>query len=106
MKKKIIIIGLLFSISVLQSCYNRVGRLTVAATRNVDSKTDYVLLKKDVKGKAKTKKDNALEIAIDKAVEDFPTGEFMKNAVFSVSLSGKKIKVVGDVWGTPAQTKK
>ncbi len=106
MKKKIITIGILVSISVLPSCYNRIGRLTVAATRNVDSKTDYVLLKKEVKGKAKTKKANALEIAIDRAVADFPTGEFMKNAVFSVSLSGKKIKVVGDVWGMPVVTKK
>ena len=84
----------------LSSCFNRIGKLTMVSTRNVDSKMgDYRLLQKDVVGKAKTKKDDALEIAIDNAVKQEPQGEFMKNVIVSVSSSGKKIKVQGDVWG-------
>ena len=99
MRKLLLVSAIMFS---LTSCYNRIGKLIIVSTRNMDSKTDYVLLSKDVKGKAKTKKTEALEIAIDKAVKQFPTGEFMKNTTIEVSSSGKKIRVVGDVWGTPA----
>lgn len=100
MKSKLTTTVILLSVITLQSCYNPIGRLTVASTRNMDSKTEYVLLAKEVSGKAKTKKSNAMEMAIDKAVSEYKTGEFMKNIVFSVSGSGRKIKVVGDVWGT------
>ena len=71
----------------------------------MDSGTNYVLLQKDVVAKARTKRHEPLEIAIDRAVRQFPTGEFMKNTAVEVSTSGKKIRVVGDVWGTlPATT--
>jgi hypothetical protein len=86
----------------LTSCYNRIGKLTMISTRNVDSKSEYKLLQKDVTGKGKTKKRDALEIAIDNAVKKEPTGEFMMNVVVSVSFNGKKIKVVGDIWGIPS----
>lgn len=98
MKKKMMVVVIALGV-VMTGCYNRIGRLTVAATRNVDSKGDYVLLAKDVVAKAKTKKDNCIEMAIDKAVKDYPTGEFMKNVVIQISNSGKKIRIVGDVWG-------
>lgn len=71
----------------------------MVSTRNVDSKTKYVLIQKDVNGKAKKEKE-LLEAAIDNAVKQFPTGEFMKNVVIEVSNNGKKIRVIGDVWGT------
>lgn len=83
----------------------RLGKMTMISTRNVDSKTDYILLEKDVVGKAKTKKHQALEAAIDKAVAKYPTGEFMKNVVVEVKMSGKKVRVTGDVWGTQVQQK-
>jgi uncharacterized protein YxeA len=95
--KKLLIIMMALSLS---SCYNRIGQLTMISTRNVDSKTDYVLISKEVKGKAKTKKRDALEIAVDRAVKQFPNGEFMKNVVVEVNNSGRKIRVRGDVWGT------
>ena len=84
----------------------RLGKLTMISTRNVDSKTDYVLLEKDVVGKAKVKKHEALEAAVDKAVKKYPTGEFMKNVIVEASSSGKKVRVTGDVWGTPIPVKK
>ena len=101
MKKNIIIPTImLLSVASLQSCYHRIGKLVVVSTRNMDSKTDYILLEKDVTGKAKTKNQEALEGAIDKAVKKHPTGEFMKNVIIEVNASGKKIRVKGDVWGT------
>lgn len=101
MKKTIITAAMLLTFTMLTSCYSRIGKLTVISTRNVESKTDYVLIQKDVEGKAKTKKTDALELAVDKAVKQFVKGEFMKNVTVEVSKNGKKIKVIGDVWGTP-----
>lgn len=104
--KKVSLVAMVLLASLLTGCYNRIGRLTVVSTRNMDSKGEYVLLKKDVRAKAKTKKDNCIEMAIDKAVKDYPTGEFMKNVVIEVSNSGKKIRVTGDVWGYAPLTQK
>lgn len=99
MKKQIKTIAILLTAITLTSCYTRIGKMTVISTRNMDFTKEYVLLSKDVVGKAKTKKNEALEVAVDKAVHQFPTGEFMKNCTVEVSNSGKKIRVVGDVWG-------
>jgi hypothetical protein len=98
--KKLVLTGFVaLSVLTLTSCWSRIGKLTVISTRNMDSKGEYVLLAKDVKGKAKTKKQDALEVSVDKAVKQYPTGEFMKNCVIEVNKSGTKIKVSGDVWG-------
>ncbi len=102
MKKLVLTGAVLLSSIVLSSCWNRVGKLIIVSTRNMDSKTDYVLLEKNVIGKAKTKKQDALEVAIDNAVKKYPTGEFMKNVSIEVNKSGKKIRVNGDVWGYAA----
>jgi hypothetical protein len=83
--------SLLLFAFVISSCAKRLGDLTMISTRNVDSKTEYVELKRYVKGKGKD-----LETAIEKAVKEVPGGEFMKNV--TVFYSGK-IKVEGDVWG-------
>ena len=69
------------------------------STRNVDSKTDYVLIDKDVVGKAKVKNKQALETAVDNAVKKYPKGEFMKNVIVESKTNGKKVRVTGDVWG-------
>lgn len=108
MRKTLTMLAFAACVCTFTSCYNRIGQLTIASTRNMDSHTDYVLLSKGVKGKAKTKKEDALEIAIGRAVAKYPTGEFMKNLVVEVNGSGRKIKVTGDVWGTaplPATSK-
>lgn len=73
------------------SCSQRIGNLTMVSTRNIDSKTEYVELKRHVKAKGKD-----METAIEKAVKKDPNGEFLKNAVI---YQGFRIKVVGDVWG-------
>lgn len=101
MKKRTLTLIIFTSTLLLSSCWNRIGKLVVVSTRNMDSKTDYVLIQKEVTGKAKTKNSEAIEEAIDNAVKKYPTGEFMKNVVIQAKFSGKKIKVVGDVWGTP-----
>lgn len=84
---------------VMQSCYNRIGDLTIAANRNIDNKSDYKLLEQYVSAKHKAKRDGALEGAFDKAVKKVPGGEYMKNIKIYVKKNGKKVKVEGDVWG-------
>ncbi|PCH98650.1 MAG: hypothetical protein COB85_01190 [Bacteroidetes bacterium] len=81
--------------------YNRIGDLTMIANRNIDSKTDYKLIQHNVKGKASTKRGDALERALDEATESVTGGEFLKNIKIYVKDNGKKIKVEGDVWGIP-----
>lgn len=49
----------------------------------MDSHADYILLSKTVAGKAKVKKGEALQAAIDDAVGQYSTGEFMKNVSIS-----------------------
>lgn len=97
MKKAILILS---SALILSACsFTKIGSLTVASTRNYESKTDYVLLKKYVSAKAKNKGTEGLQNAIDLAVKDVPGGEFMKNVKIYTKRKGKKIKVEGDVWG-------
>lgn len=96
MKKTILILSAI----ALTSCYSRIGKLTIMSTRNFESNAQYVLIAKDVKGGAKTKKSDALEVAIDEAVRKYPNGEFMKNVSVEVKNNGKRLRVVGDVWGT------
>jgi hypothetical protein len=95
---KILTTSLTGSILLLTSCFTRVGKLVIVSTRNVDSKTEYVLIQKDVNGKGKST--GALEEAIDGAVKQFPTGEFMKNVSIEISGNGNRVKITGDVWGT------
>lgn len=82
------------------SCsYHQIATLTVASTRNYTAPDQYILLGKQVQGKGKEKNHDALERAIDDAVHQYPTGEFMMNVRVYVNGSGTKVKVVGDVMG-------
>jgi len=102
MKKIVLVSAIAFS---LTSCWSRIGKLVIVSNRNMESDgSKYVLLAKDVKGKAKSKKYDVIGMAVDNAVKQYPTGEFMKNISIEVNGSGKKIRVNGDVWGTPAPT--
>jgi hypothetical protein len=97
MKKPVFYLGaiLLF----MTSCaYQRIGDLTMISNRNVDSGKEYVLIQRNAEGKAKMKKDDALERAIDAATEEY-NGEYLMNVKVYVKNNGKKIKVEGDVWG-------
>ncbi len=74
----------IMSIALLtQGCWINAGKLIIVSTRNMDSHADYILLSKTVAGKAKVKKGEALQAAIDDAVGQYSTGEFMKNVSIS-----------------------
>jgi len=88
----------------LQSCWVRLADLTVVSNRNYDKSENYVELQRYVKAKGKKKRtssgrEGAMEIALDKAIRQVNGGEFMKNAVIDVSITGKKVRITGDVWG-------
>lgn len=95
--KKIIFILPFF----LVSCYTRIADLNVISNRNYESNANYVLIKRDVTAKANTKRRDALEISIDKAVEKYE-GEHMRNV--KIYISATHIKVEGDVWGLKKDT--
>ena len=82
----------------MSSCYYRIGDLTMVSNRNIDSKKEYILIQRNAKGKARKKKGDALEQAIDNTTEAYK-GEYLMNAKIYVKRNGKKIKVEGDVWG-------
>lgn len=97
MKKVITIIAMS---SLLTSCvWNKIGNLTIVSTRNVDSKTEYVLKKKEVSGIAKSSNGDAISEAINDALSK-NDGEFMKNTKIYINNKGTKVKIVGDVWGS------
>src|SRR5690554_3043087 len=95
--KKTIIAAL--SVLILSSCAHRLGDLTLLSNRNYDSAQNYTLLERDVKVKVKTKKNDVLERAVDKATKSVDGGEFIMNATLWVTPSGKKMIVKGDIWG-------
>lgn len=99
--KKVILTGLL--LASITSCYTRIGDLSLVANKNYQKKENYELLQQNVEAKCKIKKGNALESAIDKAVESIPGGNHLENV--KIYTSGAKIKVIGDVYGIrPAAT--
>ncbi|MBB3124880.1 HSP20 family molecular chaperone IbpA [Mesoflavibacter sabulilitoris] len=86
-------------LTLLTSCgsYVRIGDLTGISNRNIDNSQNYVLLERDVEAIANSEKD-ALEQAVDNMTKEFE-GEFLRNAKIYVKSNGKKVKVIGDVWG-------
>jgi len=96
MKNKILLTA--FSITLI-SCgsWNRIGDLTSISNRNLDDSKKYVLLNREVEGIADADSD-AMEQAIDNLTKKYE-GEFIRNAKIYVKSNGKKVKVIGDVWG-------
>lgn len=84
----------------LVSCasWNRIGDLTSVSNRNLDDSKKYVLLNREVEGIADADSD-ALEQAMDDLTKKYE-GEFIRNAKIFVKSNGKKVKIIGDVWGT------
>ncbi len=97
MKNKILLFGLTLS---LASCgsWNRIGDLTTIGNRNVDDSKKYTLLTREVEAVAEADAD-AMEQAVDNLTKKYE-GEFLRNVKVYVKSNGKKVKVVGDVWGT------
>ena len=97
MKNKIILLGLTLT---LASCgsWNRIGDLTTIGNRNVDDSKKYSLLTREVEAVASADSD-ALEQAVDNLTKKYE-GEFLRNVKVYVKSNGKKVKIIGDVWGT------
>lgn len=82
------------------SSLKMVGDVNMISSRNVDSKTDYVLIKTgtdDSKASFKKNKAATVDQAINNLVQNVPGGEFLKNA--KLYTDGKEWSVIGDVWG-------
>ena len=97
MKNKILLFGLTLT---LASCgsWNRIGDLTTIGNRNVDDSKKYTLLTREVEAVAEADAD-AMEQAVDNLTKKYE-GEFLRNVKVYVKSNGKKVKVIGDVWGT------
>ena len=97
MKNRIILLGLTLT---LASCgsWNRIGDLTTIGNRNVDDSKKYTLLTREVQSIAEADAD-ALEQAVDNLTKKYE-GEFLRNVKVYVKSNGKKVKIIGDVWGT------
>ena len=97
MKNKILLFGLTLS---LASCgsWNRIGDLTTIGNRNVDDSKKYTLLTREVEAVAEADAD-AMEQAVDNLTKKYE-GEFLRNVKVYVKSNGKKVKIIGDVWGT------
>ena len=97
MKNRIILLGLTLT---LASCgsWNRIGDLTTIGNRNVDDSKKYTLLTREVEAVAEADAD-AMEQAVDNLTKKYE-GEFLRNVKVYVKSNGKKVKIIGDVWGT------
>lgn len=95
--RKLLLLALL---AVTGCTFNRIGSLTMVSTRNMDSTKEYVELKRNVTGTSKMKYDDAMQEAIDEAVNSVPGGEYLMNTVVYVK-DNRIVKVVGDVYGDP-----
>ena len=97
MKNRIILLGLTLT---LASCgsWNRIGDLTTIGNRNVDDSKKYTLLTREVESVAEADAD-AMEQAVDNLTKKYE-GEFLRNVKVYVKSNGKKVKIIGDVWGT------
>lgn len=96
MKKGICIALLSLSLASCAS-WNRIGDLTTIGNRNVDDGKKYSLLTREVEAVSNNGADG-LEQAVDKLTKQYE-GEFLRNAKVYVKNNGKKVKIIGDVWG-------
>lgn len=97
MKNRILLFGLTLT---LASCgsWTRIGDLTTVGNRNIDDSKKYTLLTREVEAVVKSDAD-AMEQAVDVLTKKYE-GEFLRNVKIYVRSNGKKVKVIGDVWGT------
>jgi hypothetical protein len=101
----------LFTLGVMISSCSTIidlGKLNMISARNIDSKTDYVLIKnyaggsqKEIKKALKQTKALTLDAAINETVKNVAGGEFLKNVkVYGVKKGNVMYLLVeGDVWG-------
>jgi len=99
MKNLLLIIAIALTVGACSSI-KMVGDINMISSRNVDSKTDYVLIKTgtdDSKSNFRKNKSATIDQAVNNTVINVPGGEFLKNA--KLYTDGKDWAIVGDVWG-------
>lgn len=96
MKKTLVVAGIGMLVASCGS-WTRIGDLTTVGNRNVDDSKKYVLLNREVQATASADSD-ALEQAVDELTKKHQ-GEFVRNVKVYVKSNGKKVKIIGDVWG-------
>lgn len=89
----------------LTGCFStkEIGKINMISNRNIDSKTEYIVIKNYVGGtkkELKKMKAETIEQAVDNVVRNVPGGEFLKNVKIYI-VKGKYYAVEGDVWGYP-----
>lgn len=110
MKTKSIIAAIVAVVVLMSSCTSvkEIGNLNMISTRNVESKSNYVLIKNYAGGsKKELKKSKAetIEDAVNNTVKGVAGGEFLKNTkIFKVTkhyvlFYSYFYAAEGDVWG-------
>lgn len=104
--KKLILLATVLTMS---SCsWTKIASLTAVSTRNLEGVGKYQELKRYVEADDKVDRKylnvkadgmDKLNICIENAIAYVPGGEYMRNV--SIFTKKGKIKIVGDVWGTP-----
>ncbi len=93
---------------ILSGCSNiavyKIGEMTMASNKNIDSNAEYVLLRSYMgasEKEIKKSENRSLDAAIDDTVKNTPGSEFLKNVKFYMVLNkGNRFYVSeGDVWG-------
>jgi len=120
--KKSLLFNLGMMILVLGACTSvkpvQIGKFTMIANRNIDSKADYVLLRPygggNIEAEIKKSRFATMDEAIDNTVKLVAGGEFLKNVkIYMVEVHVSRIDkndeskyyfaVEGDVWGLKGQ---
>ena len=100
--KKLIVIILSLSLFAFNGCSVKlVGKVTMVSDRNMESKTEYVLMKCYMgasKKELRRSRAVSVEDAIDQTVKNTAGGEFLKNVKIYL-VNGSYFAVEGDVWG-------
>ena len=92
------------AICLLSSCavtIKQIGSVNMISSRNVESSTNYVLLRSYMGASQKElrkSKAETIQDAIEQVVKSTPGGEFLKN-VKLYTTSKKYFAVEGDIWG-------
>lgn len=82
------------------SSVRQIGQVNMISDRNVDARTEYILIQTYAGGDKQLKRSRAQNVqqAVDQTVRNVPGGEFLKN-VKLYSIDAKYYAVEGDVWG-------
>ncbi len=104
MKNLFILIAATMLTSCTTTSLRQIGSVNMISNRNVDSKTEYVLLQAYAGGsESDLKESEALTIddAINQTVKSVAGGEFLKNVKIYTIMRGNVFyyAAVGDVWG-------